>query len=44
MPRWPPAPNAENHIQTALTAWQAVSLYCNAQACAIAYGVPPITF
>ena len=44
MPRWPQAPDAEDRMQAALTAWRAGGLYCHPQAYADAHGVPPTTF
>jgi len=44
MPRWPQAPDAEDYMQAALTAWRVGGLYRSPQACADAHGVPPTTF
>ncbi len=44
MPHWPQAPDAEDRMEAALTAWRAGGLYRSAQACAIAHRVPPTTF
>ena len=44
MPCWPRAPDAENQLQAALTAWQTTSLYKSAKACVKAYEVNPVIF
>ena len=44
MSRGPRAPDAEDRLQAALTAWRTTSLYKSAEAYAKAYKVNPVTF
>ena len=44
MPHWPQAPDAEDRMEAALTAWRAGGLYHSPKACANAHGVSPTTF
>ena len=44
MPSKPRAPDAEDHLQAALTAWRTGGLYRSPEACANAHKIIPSTF